>query len=482
VGGLLASWGHSVLLLDQSDEAAVRARGLAESLPPSARKVLAQVGLLEAVDAAGFYRSTGNTVCWGEDGQRVETFGGALGYQVFRPDFDRLLLDCARSAGVTVRTGAHVRDVSVDAAAAATVRVQVDGETSDVAASWVLDCSGRAGVVARRFRAADRRTYALVGEWTARRGWRLPDPTHTVVEAYADGWSWSIPLSPERRHAGVMIDGSIRRDGRDLHEAYRAEIGKSCAIAETLREAELERVWACDASTYSSSRAAFGRCLFVGDAASFLDPLSSAGVKKALTSAWMAAVVVNTCLADPARAKAALQFFADWNAEVCETQRRRSREFAVEAVSRLPTPYWRARAEGGQSEAPERGQARRPVRGADLEAALRTLRQGEGLELALDERVGFAPRAVIRGREVVLEEALVLPDGAGRNASTGATRFVENVDVVALARLAGKHESVPDLFEAYCQTIGPAPLPNVLGGLSWLVAAGVLRRRNAVQC
>jgi 2-polyprenyl-6-methoxyphenol hydroxylase-like FAD-dependent oxidoreductase len=91
-GRLLAAWGHSVLVLTKAID---EARGLAESLPPSTRKLLAAVGVLEAVEAAGFYRATGNTVWWGSAEGRVETFQragvpmdattAASGYQVFRP-------------------------------------------------------------------------------------------------------------------------------------------------------------------------------------------------------------------------------------------------------------------------------------------------------------------------------------------------------------------------------------------------------------
>ena len=67
--------------------------------------------------------------------------------------------------------------------------------------------SARAGVAARRFRRPGLRMYALVGEWRAEE-WELPDPTHTVVEAYDRGWAWSVPVSPTVRHAGLMIDGA----------------------------------------------------------------------------------------------------------------------------------------------------------------------------------------------------------------------------------------------------------------------------------
>ena len=90
VARLLALWGHSVLVLTKPADVA---RGAAESLPPSTLKLLATIGVLEAVDAAGFYRTTGNTVWWGMREGHVEPFdaaGAAPGYQVFRPAFDRV--------------------------------------------------------------------------------------------------------------------------------------------------------------------------------------------------------------------------------------------------------------------------------------------------------------------------------------------------------------------------------------------------------
>jgi 2-polyprenyl-6-methoxyphenol hydroxylase-like FAD-dependent oxidoreductase len=84
-GRLLAEWGHDVLILTKPADPR---RGLAESLPPSTRKVLASVGVLETVDAAGFCRTTGNTVWWGARKGCNGNFADAEcthGYQVFRP-------------------------------------------------------------------------------------------------------------------------------------------------------------------------------------------------------------------------------------------------------------------------------------------------------------------------------------------------------------------------------------------------------------
>ena len=71
IARLLAQWGHSVRVLTR---AADPARGAAESLPPSTRKLLAKIGVLDAIDGADFYRTTGNTVWWGQREGHVEKF------------------------------------------------------------------------------------------------------------------------------------------------------------------------------------------------------------------------------------------------------------------------------------------------------------------------------------------------------------------------------------------------------------------------
>ena len=70
---LLASWGYDVRLLTRPIDAS---RALANSLPPSTQKLLAQVDLLDLVERVG-YRTTGNTVWWGGREGQVQPFGAA---------------------------------------------------------------------------------------------------------------------------------------------------------------------------------------------------------------------------------------------------------------------------------------------------------------------------------------------------------------------------------------------------------------------
>jgi len=475
-GRLLAAWGHSVAILDHPSP---RARGLAESIPPSTHKLMAEIGLLDAVERAGFLRGRGNTVWWASANPRIESFGppslatqsasfrlrassvsagqvGAaspreapvrgLGYQVFRPDFDRVLLDSAASAGARVQTNARVRYVAF-ADQHATVDYDQEGLASRIEARFVLDCSGRAGVVARRFRRVQpgHRTYALVGVWERNR-WDLPDDTHTVVETFDDGWAWSVPISATVRHVGVMVGQGA---------PYRAAVEKSAALRQRLDGATLRHDWACDASLYYSDAYAGSPYFLVGDAGSFIDPLSSFGVKKALASAWLAAVAAHTSLLDSGRQTVAREFFANWERSVYTTHLRRSRDFARAALAEHPSAFWAARADV-EIPAPSDDEDAIPVGSARFGTT-------SPLALRYADEVRFEDRPVIRGREIVLEKAFA-----------GGIRFAHHVDLVTLAEIACQSNRLPDLFEKYCQRCAPVPLPNLIGGLSLLVARGIL--------
>ena len=471
VGRTLASWGHSVVILTAASD---RSRGLAESLPPSTQKLLDRIGALGAVERAGFYRATGNTAWWASREPRVERFD-APGYQVFRPEFDRVLLDVSSEAGADVRCDARVRAVGFDDRGAH-VDYEYRGTASTVDARLVLDCSGRAGVIARRFRCAQagHRTYSIVGVWQ-RDAWDLPDPTHTVVETFDDGWAWSVPIDPATRHVGVMVDGvSSRAAGGVLESAYRAELANTHAVRALLEGAALQRVWACDASLYRSDVYSGDRFLLVGDAASFIDPLSSFGVKKALASAWIGAVTAHTCLLHPDRRAAALDFFSNWERRIYLTNLLRSRNFARDAYELHRRPFWAVRSAVEVEPVPGEIDEESLFRAPDVQAAFERLKSNTSLTLTPGDAVSLKKRSLIRDREIVVDDAIALPE------APEGVRFIAGVDLLKLAETACRHGQVSDLFEAYCYSCGAVSMRNLLGTLSLLIARRVLIEREQI--
>jgi flavin-dependent dehydrogenase len=440
---LLAQWGHSVALIT----APPARHSLAECLPPSTGKVLEFLGIQGAVEAAGFLPTTGNTVWWGKASRRVESYPEGRGYQILRRDFDRLLLGLAESAGARLRIGGELPH-----------------------ARFVLDCSGRAGVMARTYRVKPKnaRTVALCGVWRSDVGWKLPDVCHTLVEAYGDGWAWSVPVSTSVRHVAFMVDPVETRlvRGKGLARAYQAELGKTRAFRRLLARATLEAApWGCDASPYTSRQFCGPGFLLAGDAGSFIDPLSSFGVKKAMVSAWAGAVVANTCLRRPAMQEVALRFFDERERRIYEGYRKQSGIWLRAASSGENQAFWATRMESEGEAAPANDHAAE-------RAALDGLRSSRAIRLRRAGNVAVQSKAGIEGREVVLRDALAGPG------IEGAIDFIANVDVCKLVEIAPRHEQVPDLFEAYNRMCLPVDLPHFLAALSSLVSQGILVPQN----
>ena len=487
---LLAAWGHRVIVVDRprKDE-----RTLAESIPPSAKKVLSALGMLTAIEDAGFLPWQGNAVWWspGSDagGPRVESFPpGVAGFQVVRRDFDARLRALAAESGATIESGL-VREVATDPPLA---RIETNGQVRDVTASIVLDCSGRSGVVARQsLRRLDesRHTVALVGVWRLKnevgtlfreKESRPRFEMETLVAAQADGWAWSVPVAPDLRYITVMVDPQRTALARGVPAAdvYREALARVRAFEPLTRAGSLvEGPWGADASGYWAERYSGPGFLLVGDAASFIDPLSSFGVKKALVSAWLAAIVSHTSLVRPEMKDAALAFFDRRERAIHLSARQQASAFAADAAAQSGHPFWIARAEAREQRDNSIDAALDP--GADVDAAalagdpavlaaFQDLRTRQAVHFRTSERVEIRPRAAVRGREIVLEDHVFLPDWPD------GVRYIRDVDLITILRLAPRFPDAGEIAEAYVREHGPVALPDLLGAIATLIAKGAL--------
>ncbi len=456
---LLATWGHGVHLV-------TRARGdarLAESLPPSCGKLFDAIGVGAAIERAGFIRSTGNTVWWGTDTPRVEPFAdGGRGWQVEAEALAAVLLDEAVGAGVTIER----RSFPADGIAQKAEGRRQKAETEE---PFVLDCSGRGGVLARRhgLREYDEgpRTIALVASWRCDRDWNVPDTSHTIVESYEGGWAWSVPTSATHRHIAVMVDperSGLARGGA-ARDIYLAEIAKTREFHSLVYRATFDDgPWGWDASTYHARRYADAGWLLVGDAGSFIDPLSSAGVKKALASGWLAAVVTHTWLTKPEMRGHALSFFEHRETEIHHRFAAMTRRMLADAAVGHAHRFWADRWDESPDLAPdqdEEGRVRSEFERLRSAAALRA-RPGPGFIVE--------SRPAVSGREIVLEPRIIGPG------VPSGIRYVRDVDVIALVELAPHFSEVPDLFDAYCRQSRAVALPDFLRALSTALARGWL--------
>jgi len=476
---LLANRSHEVVLVRPLSPPAGK---LAESIPPSARRLLSELGVLQAVEVAGFHANTGNKVWWANADARGERFGtNEAGFHVDRVGLERVLVSAAESLGVRVLLGMSARTAAQTEEGWRVTCEDSDGGTLELRAPWLIDATGRHGLLARDVREPDRSTttLALVRRFRRPGGWGDEVFGQTLIESYEDGWGWSVPLSSESRCVTAMIDQRhADLAGVDVGAMLEMELAKTRHISALLEGATPEgEGWACSASLYCASQYARPGLALAGDAGSFIDPLSSFGVKKALASGWLAGVTAHTALIEPQMTEVATDFFDAREREVYRSYRRRSAEFFEEAAAAHGHAYWSTRAEAARTAAGE-GDGLDPDRLEDLDgppvsehdvrAAFERIRARESLGAVRGSTVREVERAAIAHQRIVLEQHLATdqhPEGI---------RFVRNVDLRRVSELAPEHAQVPDLWSAYNGLEAPVPLPDFLIALATAFAAGLL--------
>jgi halogenation protein CepH len=103
---MLARKGHQVLLLERAH---FPRHHIGESLLPASMPVLEELGVVPALQQAGFLLKWGATMVWGREKTPWSWYFRETNrkyphtYQVWRPHFDQLLLDNSRAHGVDVR-------------------------------------------------------------------------------------------------------------------------------------------------------------------------------------------------------------------------------------------------------------------------------------------------------------------------------------------------------------------------------------------
>jgi halogenation protein CepH len=310
---VLARAGHRVTLYER--ERFPRAH-IGESLLPATVPILEALGVRDAVEAAGCLKKFGATMVWGRDPApwswyfRETNVRYPHAYQVFRPQFDEILLRAAGEAGVDVHEGVRVERVCFDGGRAIGVRTDGGVET---AADFVVDASGQAALLGHALGVRrwddDFRNMAVFGYFEGARRLDAPNETNILVESYGEGWFWLIPLHVGLMSVGTVVDAATARArvrGDALADFLHGEIAKTAQARRLLADATLVdgphalRDW-----SYTSDRTVGDGWILVGDAACFVDPLFSSGVHLAMSAGMLAAAYVDCALGDDAALAAA---------------------------------------------------------------------------------------------------------------------------------------------------------------------------------
>jgi len=439
----LTQYGHDVLLFDFSDRGDEKRQHVGESLPSSIRVVLSTLGV-DLPPEIVVARPPSHLVYWGE------MQGGASSWAevperessllVWRGRFDRFLRKAAVSGGA--------RLVSDSVARVKRARAGVEVRTvggAEFRGRFFIDATGRSGVLARSYRQKERgfRTLALTGHFRTE---ETAPPT--MIESFEDGWIWTAPLANGLRDVTVTVDA-----GSGRVNLFASGIERAPHVSRLLSGAPLiGPLRGIDVTPYDASRFGGEDFLLVGDAASFLDPMSAHGVHKAMDGALLAAVAAHTILERPERAGDAVEFYNRRESDIYRITTERLRALYRQERRFERRPFWRKRSEGPLSEAAP------PV---PRPPPQRSRFRGSGTILE-------AP--VVEGDFIERREVLVAP---------GRERPVRFLGPVCLPDLYKDVVSSGDALEAARRS--PAGFERALAAVDWLYREGYLEPRDSPE-
>lgn len=309
----LAQSGYEVLLIEQQAAPTFK---VGEALPPAARPLLQELGVLDRVQAGGHLPSYGIQAAWGGPAIQSTDFirdPQGHGWHLDRAAFDAGLRAAARDAGVEVREGARVVAATHTAPDAWRVTLAAATGPAEIHARRLIDCSGRAGWLARRQgmpRRRDDRLLAFVTRFQPTSPGAASDrDSRTLVEAGADGW-WYTALLPGG--ARVVVYHTDARSGTSASArtatGYRDLLAGTTHVRDILATYGYQLADGPRATAANSARLAgfVGEgWIAAGDAALAFDPLSSQGIFTALYAGLHAARALDAHLRGDSGAPAA---------------------------------------------------------------------------------------------------------------------------------------------------------------------------------
>lgn len=252
-------------------------------------------------------------------------------FQLDRARLDAHLLQLARDAGCRIIQPARVERVAHAWPSSRVTLREAGQDDSEIRARWVLDASGRDGLLARALGIREfAYNHPIAAIWQRWRGVRSLDEMPVGLPSLAARrrlatnhfcgygfWCWVIPLSSGETSIGLVFDP--RHANFLASDNPEAAFTRFCRSQPGLREllASGQPVEG-DLSArrhlcYRSTVYAAPGWALVGDAASFLDPFYSPGLDHGAMSAFATAGMVARELDDKGDAKALEQALADHN-------------------------------------------------------------------------------------------------------------------------------------------------------------------------
>jgi len=278
---------------------------IGESLLPRCNELLENANMLESVQKAGFQVKGGAAFVNNFGGYVALDFSNNLGqkwgtsFQVKREEFDKILIDDAKSKGCDVEYEVSVTDY--DEKENIVTTEDKDGNIKKYKAKKVLDASGYGRVLPRLLGLEADSSLALRRATFARvKNDKRPDDEtngyiYISVVGDNEAWIWNIPFSDGTTSVGIVCTEEYFQSFNMSDEEFWEHIIDITPYTKERYENATRTVDVGSLGGYSVAVTKFfdKNYILTGNASEFLDPVFSSGVTLALESGSKSAELVS---------------------------------------------------------------------------------------------------------------------------------------------------------------------------------------------
>lgn len=278
----------SIALIEQTNYETARP---GEVLPGAVRALFENLGITEAFEREQWRPAHAVACAWGTpvlaENHSIYSWQGH-GWHLDRAKFDGFLANQAEARGVIMFSGKRVDGVDRNDGG---WLVRVSGGTA-IHARFIVDATGRAASIARHIGSPPVSLDPLIGFSRFFPACEGSDP-RTLIEAAADGWWYTAPLTGTHRVATFMTDPDIARQYRlDRESGWRQFLDRTSFIRTAVPGGQSVGAMVRPAGSAYLREPAGDGWIAAGDAACAHDPLSGQGIMQSLRSGILASYAI----------------------------------------------------------------------------------------------------------------------------------------------------------------------------------------------
>ncbi|CAN8103580.1 unnamed protein product [Discula destructiva] len=251
---------------------------------------------------------------------------GPNGYawNVVRSESDHLMFKHAGECGAKIFDGVQVKSIEFECGVtkveegeenlnpgkpiSATYQIKGSKELGEISFDYVVDASGRAGILSTKYMKNRRFNQGLknVADWAYWEGCDAyaagtPRENSPFFEALQDesGWAWFIPLHNGTTSVGIVQNQKLSTQKKKAagspsqQDFYLQNLKLAPNLLALINNGkQVDKVKGASDYSYSASSYAFPNARIVGDAGCFIDPYFSSGIHLAVAGGLTAATTI----------------------------------------------------------------------------------------------------------------------------------------------------------------------------------------------